>query len=156
MSNVNPRRMRAARVTVVVPCVCVCASVCLFVVFCHHAYLDPKIIIGMYMYVFTVTREKLYNRDFCLKCLVQKLRHHLLALDATNYTLTPNDGYQRNQLKVGKPLIVPILTENASLRSYSTFAYLLHAHIRNINMRRYTTSAHGHELSGRVRAHAYI
>ena len=26
---------------------------------------------------------------------------------------------------------------------------------RNINMRRYTTSAHGHELSGHVRAHAY-
>ena len=45
------------------------------------------------------------------------------------------------------------LTKNASFRSYGTFAYLLRAHIRNINMRRYITSARGHELSGRVRAH---
>ena len=67
----------------------------------------------------------------------------------------PNDGYQRNQLKVGKPLIVVILIENALFRSYGTFAYLLRAHIRNINMRRYITSARGHKLSGRVRAHAY-
>ena len=29
------------------------------------------------------------------------------------------------------------------------------AHIRNINMRRYITSARGHKFSGRVRAHAY-
>ena len=48
-----------------------------------------------------------------------------------------------------------ILTKNASFRSYGTFAYLLRAHICNINMRRYITSARGHELSGRVRAHAY-
>ena len=47
------------------------------------------------------------------------------------------------------------LTENASFRSYGTFAYLLRAHIRNINMRRYITSARGHELSGRVHAHTY-
>ena len=33
--------MRAARVTVVVPYVCVC----LFVVFCHHAHLDPEILV---------------------------------------------------------------------------------------------------------------
>ena len=48
-----------------------------------------------------------------------------------------------------------ILTKNASFRSYGTFTYLLRVHIRNINMRRYITSARGHELSGRVRAHAY-
>ena len=24
-------------------CVCVCVCVCLFVVFCHHAHLDPEI-----------------------------------------------------------------------------------------------------------------
>ena len=47
------------------------------------------------------------------------------------------------------------LTKNASFRSYGTFAYLLRSHIRNINMRMYITSAHGHELSGRVRAYAY-
>ena len=78
----------------------------------------------------------------CLAC------HQLLLV-------TPSEGYQRNQLKVGKPLIVATLTKNASFRSYGTFAYLLPAHIRNINMRRYITSARGHELSGRVRAHAY-
>ena len=44
------------------------------------------------------------------------------------------------------------LTKNALFRSYGTFAYLLRAHIRNINMRMYITSARGHELSGRVRA----
>ena len=47
------------------------------------------------------------------------------------------------------------LTKNASFRSYGTFSYLLRAHIRNINMRRYITSARRQELSGRVRAHAY-
>ena len=36
--------------------------------------------------------------------------------------------------------------KNASFRSYGTFAYLLRAHIRNTNMRRYITSARGHEL----------
>ena len=51
--------------------------------------------------------------------------------------------------------IVAILTKNASLRSYGTFAYLLRAHIFNINMCRYITSARGHELSGRVCAHTY-
>ena len=69
--------------------------------------------------------------------------------------LTPNDGYQRNQLKIGKPFIVATLTKNALFRSYGTFAYLILAHICNINMRRYITSARGHELSGHVRAHAY-
>ena len=56
---------------------------------------------------------------------------------------------------VGMTLLFAILTKNASFRSYCTFAYLHLAHIRNINMRRYITSARGHELSGRVRAHAY-
>ena len=52
-------------------------------------------------------------------------------------------------------LLFAILTKNASFRSYGTFAYLLRVHIRNINMRRYITSARGHELGRRVRAHAY-
>ena len=131
---------------------CVCVCVRLFVVFCHHAHLDPDIYIGTYL--FTATRKKtLIIMIFALKCLVQKLRCHLLASDATNYTLTPNDRYKRNHLKVGKPLIVTTLTKNASFRSYGTFAYLLRAHICNINMHRYITS--GYELSGRVRAHAY-
>ena len=48
-----------------------------------------------------------------------------------------------------------VLTKNDSFRSYSTFVYLLRAHIFNINTRTYTTSAHGHELSACVRADAY-
>ena len=60
-----------------------------------------------------------------------------------------------DQWKVGKTLIVAILTKNASFRSYGTFAYLLRAHICNINMHMYITSARGHELNGHVRAHAY-
>ena len=56
---------------------------------------------------------------------------------------------------VGKTLVFAILTKNASFRSYGTFAYLLHAHICNINMCMYITSARGHELSGHVRAHTY-
>ena len=51
--------------------------------------------------------------------------------------------------------VFAILTKNVSFRSYGIFAYLLRAHIHNINMRMYITSARGHELSGRVRAHAY-
>ena len=47
-----------------------------------------------------------------------------------------------------------ILTKNALFRSHSTFVYLLHAHILNINMCTYITSTHGHELSGYVRADA--
>ena len=56
---------------------------------------------------------------------------------------------------MGMTLLFAILTKNASFRSYGTFVYLLCAHICNINIRRYITSARGHELSGRVRAHAY-
>ena len=52
-------------------------------------------------------------------------------------------------------MIAANLTKNASFRSYGTIAYLLHAYIRNINMRMYITSARGRELSGRVRAYAY-
>ena len=63
--------------------------------------------------------------------------------------------YQRNPRNVGMTLLFAILTKNASFRSYGTFAYLLRAHIRNINMCRYITGARRHELSGRVRAHAY-
>ena len=69
--------------------------------------------------------------------------------------LNPKRRIPKESLKVGKLLIVATLTKNASFRSYGIFAYLLRAHIRNINMRRYITSARGHELSGCVCAHAY-
>ena len=52
--------------------------------------------------------------------------------------------------------MVAILTENASFRSYGTFTYRLRAHIRNINMHRYITSACGHELCVFVHMHNFI
>ena len=69
--------------------------------------------------------------------------------------LNPKPRIPKESAEVGKPVIVTTLTKNALLRSYGIFAYLLRAHIRNINMRMYISSARGHELSGRVRAHAY-
>ena len=56
---------------------------------------------------------------------------------------------------MGMTLLFAALTKNDSFRSYSTFVYLLRAHILNIKTCKYTTSAHGHELSGCVRADAY-
>ena len=67
--------------------------------------------------------------------------------------LNPKQQIPKESALGWKAIDIAILTENASFRSYGTFAYLLRAHIRNINMRRYITSARGHELSGRVRAH---
>ena len=55
---------------------------------------------------------------------------------------------------MGMTLLFAVLT-NDLFRSYSTFVYLLCAHILNINMCMYTTSIHGHELSGCVRADVY-
>ena len=69
--------------------------------------------------------------------------------------LNPKRRIPQESTEGWKAMIVATLTKNASFRSYGTFAYLFRAHIRNINMRRYITSARGHELSGRVRAHAY-
>ena len=69
--------------------------------------------------------------------------------------LTTKYGYQRNPRNVGMTLLFAVLTKNDSFRSYSTFVYLLRARILNINTCKYTTSAHGHELSGCVRADAY-
>ena len=56
---------------------------------------------------------------------------------------------------MGTTLLFAILTKKASSRSHNTFVYLLRAHIRNINMCMYITSARGHELSGCVREDAY-
>ena len=81
------------------------------------------------------------------------LRRHLLALNATNYSRATKYGYQRNPRNVSMTLLFSVLTENDSFRIYSTFVYLLRAHILNINTCRYTTTAH--ELSGCVRAAAY-
>ena len=69
--------------------------------------------------------------------------------------LSPKRRIPKESVEGWKTLIVAILTKNASFRSYGTFAYLLRTHIHNINMHMYITSARGHELSGRVRAHVY-
>ena len=76
----------------------------------------------------------------------------------TSYSGATKYGYQRNPRNVGMTLLFAVLTKNNSFRSYSTFVYLLRAHILNINTCSYTTiiySAHGYELSGCVRADAY-
>ena len=79
----------------------------------------------------------------------------LPRMPLTSYSGATKYGYQRNPRNVGMTLLFAVLTKNDSFRSYSTFVYLLRAHIFNINTCTYTTSAHGHELSGCVRADAY-
>ena len=81
--------------------------------------------------------KNIYNLDLAKNASLRSYSIICLPPMPSTILKTPNDGYQRNQLKVGKLLIVAILTENASFRSYGTFAYLLRAHIRNINMRTY-------------------
>ena len=50
---------------------------------------------------------------------------------------------------MGTALLLMILNKNASFRNSGTFAYLLLAHIHNINcVCTYVTSARVHELSG--------
>ena len=46
---------------------------------------------------------------------------------------TVSFGYQRNPRNVGMILLFAVLTKNDLFRSYSTFVYLLRAHILNIN-----------------------
>ena len=75
-----------------------------------------------------------YNLDFCWKYFVQKLRRHLLASNATNYSYSgaTKYGYQRNPRNVGMTLLFVVLTKNDSFRGYSTFVlYLLRARILN-------------------------
>ena len=143
-------------VTVAVPrvCVCVCVSV--------RGFLPPRAsrpqnFVGTY--VFTATRKTLLYiiivifdenasfRSYGIICLPR--------MPLTSYFGATTYGYQRNPRNMGMTLLFAVLTKNDSFRSYSTFVYLLRAHILNINTCKYTTSAHGHELSGCVRADAY-
>ena len=66
-----------------------------------------------------------------------------------------NTEYQRNPHNVSMTFLFAVLTENDSFRSCIQHICLPSAHILNINTCTYTTSAHGHELSGCVRADAY-
>ena len=79
----------------------------------------------------------------------------LPRMPLTSYSGATKYGYQRNSRNVGMTLLFAVLTKTDSFRSYSTSVYLLRAHIFNINTCTYTTSAHGHELSGCVHADAY-
>ena len=88
-------------------------------------------------YVFTATRKKNFIVIFAKNALFRSYGVILLASNATNYSLPPKYGYQRNPRNVGMTFLFAILTKNASFRSYGTFDYLLRASIRNINMPRY-------------------
>ena len=118
---INPRRACAARVTVVVPYVCVC--LCLCVVFCHHAHLDPEIMVRTcsprhgktFMFVIFARNDSF--RSYDIICLPR--------MPPTTPTYAPKYGYQRNPRNVGMTLLFAILTINASFRSYESFAYLL-------------------------------
>ena len=57
----------------------------------------------------------------------------------TSYSGATNYGYQWNPRNVGMTLLFAVLTKNNSFRSYSTFVYLLRAHILNINTCSYPT-----------------
>ena len=69
---------------------CVCVYVCMCVCVSVRSFLPPRASrprnIGTCVHRDT---EKHFNRDFRLKCVVQKLRRHLLASNATNLLLSP-------------------------------------------------------------------
>ena len=112
------------------------------------------------MYVFTAAQKTLiynyYNRVFAENASFKSYGVICLPrMPLTSYSGATKYGYQRNPRNMGMTLLFAVLTKNDSFRSYSTFVYLLRAHILNIKTCTYTTSAHGHELSGCVRADAY-
>ena len=125
-------------VTVAVPRVCVC----LFI----YSFLPPRASTprNIGAYVFTATRKALYIAIriviFAENASFRSYgRRHLLASNATNCSWATKYGYQRNPRR-GHEIIFAILTKNASFRER-----LLRAHILNINIHTYKTSAHGHE-----------
>ena len=108
------------------------------------------------MYVFTAAQEILLIVIFAGNASFKSYGVICLPrLPLTSYSGAAKYEYQRNPRNVGMTLLFMVLTKNDSFRSYSTFVYLYHAHILNINTCTYTTSAHGHELNGWVRADAY-
>ena len=107
------------------------ACVCLFVLFCHHVHLDPRNNIGAY--VFTATRKTLlyiyYNRDFCWKCFVQKLRRYMLA----SMPLTTPKPQNTDTNGIHTTLLFTISTKNARfVQKLQHIRLLLCAHILNI------------------------
>ena len=114
-------------------CGCLCMSV--------RSFLPPRASrprnIGTY--VFTTTRKTLLYIIIMIFVENVSFRSYgvicLPRMPLTSYSGATKYGYQRNPCNVGMTLIFAILTNNASFRSYSTFVYLLCAHILNINMR---------------------
>ena len=111
------------------------------------------------MYVFTAAQKTLLYIIIVIFAANASFKSYgvicLPRMPLTSYSEATKYRYQRNPRNVGMTLLFAVLTKNDSFRSYSTFVYLLRAHILNINTCTYTTSAHGHELSGCVRADAY-
>ena len=111
-------------------------------------------------YVFTATRKTLLYIIIVIFAKNASFRSYgiicLPRMPLTSYFGATKYGYQRYPRNVGMTLLLfAVLTKNDSFRSYSTFVYLLRACILNINTCKYTTSGHGHELSGCVHADAY-
>ena len=128
---------------------CVCVPVRSF--FCRHVHLDPDVRVHRgtetLLYIIVIFAENASFKSYSVICLPR--------MPLTSYSGATKYGYQRNPRNVGMTLLFAVLTKNDSFRSYSTFVYLLSAHILNINTCTYTTSAHGHELNGCVRADSY-
>ena len=111
------------------------------------------------MYVFTAAQKTLLYIIIVIFAENASFKSYgvicLPRMPLTSYSGATKYGYQRNPRNVGMTLLFAVLTKNDSFRSYSTFVYLLRTHILNINTCTYTTSTHGHELSGCVRADVY-
>ena len=118
-------------------CVCVCVSVCVCVCVSVRSFLPPRTSrprnIGSY--VFSATWKKTFTivifaknawfRSYGIICFPRMppttlntsslySKHRSLKMPSLLYTCggggeTPNDGYQRNQLKAGKSLVVVTL-----------------------------------------------
>ena len=121
--------------------------------FCRHVYLDPDVRAHcgtektLLYIIIVIFAENASFKSYGIICLPR--------MPLTSYSGATKYGYKRNPRNVGMTLLFAVLTKNDSFRNYSTFVYLLRAHILNINTCTYTTSAHGNELSGCVRADAY-
>ena len=127
-------------VTVAVLRVCVC----LFV----YSFLPPRASTprNIGAYVFTATRKTLYsyyNRDFLLKMLRSEATAGVICLPRMPLTAPELQNTDANGIHATwawNYYIFAILTKNASFSEC-----LLRAHILNINMHKYITSAQGHE-----------
>ena len=122
---------------------CVCVCVCLFI----YSFLPPRASTprNIGAYVFTATRKTLYsyyNRDFLLKMLRSEATAGVICLPRMPLTapeLQNTDTCTAESTQRGHEItiiIFTILTKNASFREL-----LLRAHILNINMHKYITSA---------------